>query len=554
MRQLRSITLVGLVLSAAACATDAPAQCPTAEERVKARAQKWYAEFQLKGEKQQLIDAVARADKNSPAQAERLVKKYPEAALPALQAGIKAATSNWVRADLVRMCRDLNGEAALALLLRDAKAGPSRASRLAAAEALHRRGRPEGVAAMIAEWNGRRPVPPGVRDAGPAWAERFDGSDSGLAAVAVCLARVGTVEAIETLRKDLRERPLGVRCAVLQAFEDDFSHHRFESRSRTPRSEAEAARERAASERLFIELLDDTEDRVDMGIGSGRNSISYPRVADLAAMALCRLLPARYSFDYSAPLTDRNRDLLKLQNVWRRTQGLQPLPGPTLRKFAVVSDETLQPLLDQLLRSQGAERAKVQERIEQLGLGALPAVRRRFNRTGKEDPSRAALDPLLRRLACNVADVTLASKSLPLDDPVKARLKAMKGKPFDPAASVQIAGGLLKQSPEEVYGLRFTVERAGDDTGIVVSFDLLSGARAALLDDQFTNRCAAAIGLGKTGRLRQAGKPPGSRGQGCPSCQTPLRRRLSWTSKHKIDCRLSTEPTPRRKPWSFAVG
>ena len=56
---------------------------------------------------------------------------------------------------------------------------------------------------MIAEWNGRRPVPPGVRDAGPAWAERFDGSDSGLAAVAVCLARVGTVEAIETLRKDL---------------------------------------------------------------------------------------------------------------------------------------------------------------------------------------------------------------------------------------------------------------------------------------------------------------------------------------------------------------
>src|SRR5438132_12095182 len=76
----------------------------------------------------------------------------------------------------------------------------------------------------------------------------------------------------------------------------------------------------------------------------------------------------------------------------------------------------------------------------------------------------------------------------------------------------------------------------------------------AKLDDQFTNRCAAAIGLGKTGRLRQAGKPPGSRGQGCPSCQTPLRRRLSWTSKHKIDCRLSTEPTPRRKPWSFAVG
>jgi hypothetical protein len=447
---------------------------------VKARAQQWYDEFQRKGEKQQLIDAVARGDNQSSAQAQRLVEKYPEAALPALQAGMKAATSNWVRADLVRLSRDLNDDGALALLLREAKEGPSRASRLAAAEALHKRGRPEGVAAMIAEWNGRRSTPPGVRDAGPAWAERFDGNDSGLAAVAVSLAQVGTVEAIETLRKDLRERPLAVRYAVLGAFEDNFMGQRFESRSR-PRPEAEAAQERAATERLFIDLLDDTEDRVDMGIGSGRNSIHYPRVADLAAMALCRLLPARYAFDYSAPLTDRNRDLLKVKNIWRRTQGLQPLPEPARRKFAGISDETLQRLLDQLLHSQGAERAKVQKQIEQLGLGVLPVVRRRFDQMGKDDPSRTALDSLLRRLACTVADFTLAAKSLPLDDPVNARLKAMKGKPFDSAAFVQVARGLLKQLPKEAYGLRFTVERAGDDTGITLSFDLLSAARAAML-------------------------------------------------------------------------
>jgi hypothetical protein len=448
---------------------------------VKARAQQWFAEFQRKGEKQQLIEAVARGDKQSFAQAQRLVKKYPEAALPALQAGMKAATSNWVRADLVRLSRDLNDDGALVLLLREVKGGPSRASRLAAAEALHQRGRPEGVAAMIAEWNGRRPAPPGVRDAGPAWAERFDGNDSGLAAVAVSLAQVGTVEAIETLRKDLRERPLGVRYAVLHAFENDFPDRRFESRSRTTRPEAEAARERAATERLFIEMLDDTENRVDMGIGSGKNSISYPRIADLAAMALCQLLPGRYAFDYSAPLTDRNRDLLKMKNIWRRTQGLQALPEPARRKFPTVSDEAVEPLVDQLLRSKGAERAKVQEQIEGLGLGALPAVRRRFDRTGKNDPSRPVLDSLLRRLACTVTDFTLMSKSLPLDDPVNARLKAMKGKPFDAAAFVQVAGGLLKQLPAEVYGLRFTVERAGDDTGIAVSFDLLSAARAAQL-------------------------------------------------------------------------
>ena len=33
------------------------------------------------------------------------------------------------------------------------------------------------------------------------------------------------------------------------------------------------------------------------------------------------------------------------------------------------------------------------------------------------------------------------------------------------------------------------------------------------LDDHFTNRFAAAIGLDKTGSLRQAGKPPQSSGK-----------------------------------------
>jgi hypothetical protein len=448
---------------------------------VKARVQEWYAEFQRKGEKQQLLDAVARGDEQSPAQASRLVAKYPGAALSALQAGIQAATSNWVRANLVRRSEDLKSDQALALLLREVKAGPSRASRLAAAEALYKRGRPEGVAAMIAEWNSRQPTARVGPDDGPALAEQRGGDDYGVEMAAFSLARVGTVQAIEALREDLRQRPLGMRWAVLRAIDDDFIDSRVESRSEPPRLGTNAAREHAAVERLLIELLDDREDRLDMSAGTGRNSISYPRVADLAAMTLCRLTPARYAFDFSAPLTARDRGLLQLKNSWRRSQGLQSLPAATPRSVAILSDEALRPLLDELLCSQGAERANVQKQIEHLGLGALPAARRRFNQTGKEHPSRVALDYLVRRLACTVAEVKLAPQSLSLDERLNARLNAMQGKPFGPAALVQVVDELLKHLPAEVYGLRLTVERAGDDTGIAVTFDLLSATRAAQL-------------------------------------------------------------------------
>jgi hypothetical protein len=198
-------------------------------------------------------------------------------------------------------------------------------------------------------------------------------------------------------------------------------------------------------------------------------------------MGLCRLVPTRYAFNFSAPLTDRNRELLKLKNIWRSTQGLQPLREPTGRQIAIVSDETILPLLEQLLRSRGSERAETRQRIEQLGLGTLPALHRRLNQMGQDDPSRVLLDLVIRRLACTVVDLTPGSDSLPLGDPVKARLRAMKGKPLDPAAFVQLVRGLLKEFPAEVYGMRFAVERAGNDTGIVVSFDLLNADRAARL-------------------------------------------------------------------------
>jgi hypothetical protein len=119
-------------------------------QAVEAAARQWYADFLAKGEKQTLVDATVAGDRNSPPQATVLVKKYPDAALPALIAGARAAREQHVRAGLVHLIGGLPDEESQAFVLAELKASPFVSCRLLAAQILHRQGRPEAVPAMIA--------------------------------------------------------------------------------------------------------------------------------------------------------------------------------------------------------------------------------------------------------------------------------------------------------------------------------------------------------------------------------------------------------------------
>jgi hypothetical protein len=63
-------------------------------KKCKELAQQWWRDFQRNGEKQILIEAVARGDCDSCNNAERLVKKYPQEAFTALRDGILAARND----------------------------------------------------------------------------------------------------------------------------------------------------------------------------------------------------------------------------------------------------------------------------------------------------------------------------------------------------------------------------------------------------------------------------------------------------------------------------
>ena len=97
-------------------------------KQCKERAEKWWQEFQKKGEKQVLIEAAIRGDRDSYLNAERLVKKFPEAAFEPLREGIRAAKEDWIRSNMLNYLREVKDERVVDLLREQVKgSAPERA-------------------------------------------------------------------------------------------------------------------------------------------------------------------------------------------------------------------------------------------------------------------------------------------------------------------------------------------------------------------------------------------------------------------------------------------
>jgi hypothetical protein len=449
----------------------------------KKKVQAWNDEFQKKGEKQMLIEAVERGDGDSHSQANLLLEKYPDAALPAIKAGLKAAKESWSRDRLVAAAAGIKGDSPLPLLLSEVKEGPYSYGRLVAAKSLHERGQPEGVAAMIAEWQGRRPtqkLEPGAKH------DEAEGPDTGMASIAGFLATCGKVEAITALAKNLPKRSLDLRLTVVESFHEGGTRFTIATGGSSLRPGERPARDNpkevsVAIEQLLINALDDTDERTGMSGTWDGKYFADPRICDAAGHVLNQLAPEKYPFDLGAPLAKRDRAIVDLKNISRKARGLTLLPVSVLKVIAPVPDEKLQPLVDKLLQSPPAERPRATAKIEALGLGALPGIQNRLAKmTKKDDPERAVLEKLVRRIACIIDEATLAENSVKPDE-VVGKLKNMKGKPFESGTFMELIRSLVEDLPRGVHALRFAVDRTGDGTGVTVRVDLLDESRAKQL-------------------------------------------------------------------------
>jgi hypothetical protein len=278
-------------------------------------AEVWWDGFQKTGEKQTLINEVAAAKNDAPAEAELLCQKYPDAATAALIRGARAATDSTVRARLVERIGQMYEPAGAEFLSGELMHGPFLESRVAAAYGLWQHQSTNALTALIAEWN-RIGNPQGFED--DTWkplVEVLSGFDS--------------ADAILALGTNLQSRAPEVKFKVLQELgETDRWEDYYKAQPFSPTT-------LAAVEKVLVGSLTDTERYYSMNYSRNEKGYSDPRICDMAAWFLSDRWPSRYAFDVPGSLTKRDRQRIECLNVWRRTHNQPLVPQPLNRRTPV---------------------------------------------------------------------------------------------------------------------------------------------------------------------------------------------------------------------------
>src|SRR5262249_38940856 len=138
------------------------------------------------------------------------------------------------------------GEDSLQFLLAEVKDGPLAQPRLTAAEELHKLGRPEGLAAMIAWWNDEADqLNKKTHDENPASWSWY---------IAKLLANCGDLEGIHALSKELHKHPINSRLQVISVLSGEEEPGFQKAPAKDPVKGA------AAIEALLVAALDDHDE------------------------------------------------------------------------------------------------------------------------------------------------------------------------------------------------------------------------------------------------------------------------------------------------------
>jgi hypothetical protein len=429
------------------------------------QAEAWWREVSGTGEKQTLIKTASAGRGKGLEAARRLVEKYPDDALPAIEAALKATPEPGYRGEYVEVAGLLPGDKPLAFLRAQLTPDHDFYSQVYAARALFQRGQPEAVPAIIDAWRRIQPRLPYNGD------ETF--SQAGY--IISFLARSGDARAIDALAGEAKKAPVPVRYAVVEVFRNGSFNgggigpqvSLYDHVDELPGGEAGAA-----IERLLATALEDKERFFGPGGNLDKVSFADPRICDMAAYVMARRWPGKYSFQWSANAAECDTQIVKLQNTWRSAHGLPPLPKPsTTQPIPAAPESEIAPLLDAYLAAKtDADRELVATKIvKSPGLRALPPVRARLERADDAVPLR----PLALRLASIVRDVH--STTNPGAMAKKSGVELLRGKVLSGAALDQLAHRLEAEMPVDVAAVTLVADRGADGTGFQVTIGWLPG-------------------------------------------------------------------------------
>jgi hypothetical protein len=263
--------------------------------KLKVEIESWWSEYQRKGARQYLIEAVSAGGPDICNQSRELMAKYPDDAGKAITAGFAKLKSPSERQNLIWGLDQLRDAKIIALLRRELTGGKPLECRAGAAFSLRKLGESGTSEAMLKEWRnllGQR-------------------HGDGTAAVIRHLASSQEIPTVRELIKTMPERPVWARVAIIEDLTEAYE------RAAWNKNAPSSGDWKAMVEDVLAAALSDDEEQV------GLSGVGYhdPSVGDQAAWRLSQLLPQEYEFDIGAGFAAREKARHEMLKHWHLKRG-----------------------------------------------------------------------------------------------------------------------------------------------------------------------------------------------------------------------------------------
>jgi hypothetical protein len=412
----------------------------------KAKAEKWWQDYQRLGEEGILRQGIEAGDTDSPALALKLIALKPQLAATSIAIGVRKSQSDSVRIALVGDLRDVGAPVATPYLLEELT-GPVRNSRIAAAAALASWNHPLGMVALLREWDAAKEETTGTHTIVELLLESHDPA------------------LIAALATKWPERPLAIRNLVIASARD---------------AKTATAAESHAVEDILAAALDDGQPvegnrHIDVD-GETRWAIE-PSIRDLAAQALAVRFDRPGLFDLFAGAVRRERGRQAVKNEWLRRRGKEPQPVAVVADVTPLPAAKVRPLVDAWSKAAGPrERSLAAEKLEALDLAAVDALRQISQDPILDGPTRAHIASLRQRLSRIVREVHSPAESLPLPPELRRFVDELKGQPIDADLFRDIVRRASEKWAAGATTLAIGLEREKNAPGFTLSISYLPGA------------------------------------------------------------------------------
>ena len=371
-------------------------------------AKEWYSDLQKKGEREMLIKGVKEGTIDSSNQARRLIKLYPEGALPVIIEGYEATTmSSWTRSHMLEVLKDLPTPESAAFLRKILSGTNEVQLRVAAAKSLAVSDSDGALDALRKTWTdniGKKPD-----------GFEFDEVIGGLLA-----SRRPSV--ITFFQKDFRKNTSRTRSTVIGDLLSRWDYYNWKFKAK-PDVKETALFEQMSEDFLASELED--IDEVGGGFGFNGFTLVSARLCDLALVNLHYFRPKVYplppSHEYRAMETNR----VKMANVYRVRKGMSPLTLPTFVDSTPLKASVLEPLFKRIEKVDDQILAR---EVAAKGFAAYPALMARIDST-PPGPGLERLIEVARVISCQIREVNISGATTETEKAIAARIDRLRRQP-----------------------------------------------------------------------------------------------------------------------------